>query len=232
VVACRDVSKTYGKQARVEALRVASFEVRRGDQVAICGPSGSGKSTLMNILGLLDVPTAGTYELLGIDVSEIGEPGRAGLRSREIGFVFQSFHLLGSRTAVENVEMALVYSGVPRRRRTAAARRVLGRVGLAHRADANVRVLSGGERQRVAIARAIAHGPDLLLADEPTGNLDSATSEQVLGVLDDLNEQGLTQVIVTHNEAVATRLGRRLDVLDGVVVESERRSAQPGTVGR
>ncbi|MBN2623848.1 MAG: ABC transporter ATP-binding protein [Acidimicrobiales bacterium] len=222
IVTCAGVSKTYGEGvARVEALKGASFAVGRGEQVAVCGPSGSGKSTLMNVLGLLDVPTEGSYELLGIDVSALGEPGRAGLRSRVIGFVFQSFHLLGARSAAENVELALLYSAVPRRHRSAVARETLARVGLAHRADADVTTLSGGERQRVAIARAIAHGPELLLADEPTGNLDTATSDQVLSVLDDLNTgDGLTQIVVTHSEALAARIGRRLDVLDGVVTDS------------
>lgn len=224
VVSCVGVSKTYGAQgARVDALKDASFEVRSGEQVAVCGPSGSGKSTLMNVLGLLDVPTAGDYELMGTDVSALGEPGRAGLRSRVIGFVFQSFHLLGARTSAENVELALLYSAVPRRRRAIVARETLDRVGLAHRADADVTTLSGGERQRVAIARAIAHAPDLLLADEPTGNLDTATSDQVLAVLDDLNAgDGLTQIVVTHSEALAARIGRRLDVLDGAVTERAR----------
>ncbi len=221
VVNCAGLSKSYGPNGEVKALRGATFDVEPGEQVAVCGPSGSGKSTLMNLLGMLDIPTEGRYELMGVDVAELGEPGRAGLRSRVIGFVFQSFHLLGARTAEENVEIALLYAGIARRRRAARARDVLDKVGLAHRAAANVTTLSGGERQRVAIARAIAHGPSLLLADEPTGNLDSATSSQVMAVLEDLNQvDGLTQIIVTHNEELAARIGRRLDVRDGQLTDS------------
>lgn len=220
IVACHGLSRTYEDgPATVVALSEATFGIRPGEQVAICGPSGSGKSTLMNLLGLLDVPSSGTYHLAGLDVSGLDEPVRAGLRSRAIGFVFQSFHLLGTRTAAENVELALLYSAVPRRRRTVTARDVLDRVGLGHRGNAVVTTLSGGERQRVAIARAIAHRPQLLLADEPTGNLDTATSDQVMAVLDDLHAGGLTQIIVTHSDALAARIGRRLDVLDGHLVD-------------
>ncbi|MFP3899960.1 MAG: ABC transporter ATP-binding protein [Acidimicrobiia bacterium] len=220
LVRCTGMAKTYDAAVPVHALRPMSIVIRRGEQVAVCGPSGSGKSTLMNLLGLLDVPTAGAYELMGVDSSELSEVERAGLRAEAIGFVFQSFHLMAARTATENVELGLTYVGVPRRRRNEAARNVLARVGLAHRADENVTKLSGGERQRVALARAIAHRPELLLADEPTGNLDSETSETLLMLLAELNRDGLTQVVVTHDRSLAARLPRRLDVLDGRVTDS------------
>lgn len=204
----------------MEALAPASFSIIRGEQVVVCGPSGSGKSTLLNLLGLLDAPSAGSYELLGEDASALGEADRAGFRAQAIGFVFQSFHLLAGRSSVENVATGLLYRGVARRRRVARAREVLDRVGLAGRADTEVSRLSGGERQRVAIARALVHDPELLLADEPTGNLDSETSGRVLGLLDELNAEGYTQIIVTHNEAIAARSPRRLDLLDGRLTDS------------
>lgn len=220
VVACENLSKTYPGEVPVEALHPTSFTIANGEQVAVCGPSGSGKSTLMNLLGLLDTPTTGTYSLMGTEVAVLPEADRAGLRASTIGFVFQSFHLLAGRSATENVETGLLYVGVRRRERTSRAREVLDRVGLSHRADTEVTRLSGGERQRVAIARAIVHQPALLLADEPTGNLDSATSELVLELLDDLSGDGYAQIIVTHSPAVADRLPRRLDVLDGQVSDT------------
>ena len=220
VVSCRGVARTYGGEVPVEALVPASFSIARGEQVVVCGPSGSGKSTLLNLLGLLDVPSAGSYELLGEDTSALGEADRAGLRAEAIGFVFQSFHLLAGRSSVENVATGLLYRGVGRRRRVTRAREVLDRVGLADRADTEVSRLSGGERQRVAIARALVHDPELLLADEPTGNLDSETSGRVLRLLDELNAEGYTQIIVTHNETIAARSPRRLDLLDGRLTDS------------
>jgi len=210
----------------VEAWRRASATVTAGELVGVCGPCGSGKSTSMNLLGLRGARTAGAYAVLGVDTSGLGEVARAGLRARAIGFVFQSFHLLASRTAAENVALGLAYVGVPRRRRAGVARDVLAEVGRSHRVDADVTTMSGGERQRVAIARAVAHEPQLLLADEPTGNLDSATSAQVLDLLARLNRDGLTQVIVTHNDVLAANLARRLDVFDGQLTES--RSPAPG----
>lgn len=220
VIVCDQLSRTYDGTVPVEALRPASFVINKGEQVAVCGPSGSGKSTLLNLLGLLDAPTSGTYRLIGEDVSMLKEKDRAGLRAAVIGFVFQSFHLLPGRTATENVETGLLYSGVGRRHRLRQAREVLERVGLSDRADTEVSRLSGGERQRVAIARALIHEPDLLLADEPTGNLDSGTSDLVLGLLDEISQDGYAQVIVTHNEAIAARCPRRLDLLDGRLTDS------------
>lgn len=222
VVSCQGVTRTYEGNVPVVALQPASFSIVAGEQIAVYGPSGSGKSTLLNLLGLLDAPSNGTYELLGENTTELNEAGRAGLRANGIGFVFQSFHLLAGRTAVENVELGLLYLGASRRTRNSRAREVIDRVGLTPRADSDVSLLSGGERQRVAIARAIVHEPKLLLADEPTGNLDSATSERVLELLDELNADGFTQIIVTHDEAIAARASRRFRVLDGHLVDSAR----------
>ena len=220
VVRCAGIARTYSGESPIRALQPASFAVGAGEQVVVCGPSGSGKSTLMNLLGLLDTPTIGRYEFLGEDVSELGEADRAGLRAKEIGFVFQSYHLMGGRTAIENVETGLLYGGVVHRVRTARARSALHRVGLDHRADMEVTRLSGGEKQRVAIARALVHSPSLLLADEPTGNLDSATSLLVLALFEELRAEGLTQIVVTHNEAVAARCSRRFDLVDGCLTDS------------
>lgn len=223
VVSCQGVARTYAGSVPVVALQPASFSVVTGEQIAVYGPSGSGKSTLLNLLGLLDAPSAGTYELLGENTTSLNEAERAGLRANGIGFVFQSFHLLAGRTAAENVELGLLYLGASRRTRDLRAREVLDRVGLTPRADSDVSLLSGGERQRVAIARAIVHQPKLLLADEPTGNLDSATSVRLLGLLDELNADGFTQIIVTHDEAIAARAPRRFRVLDGHLVDSGER---------
>ena len=219
LVRCRDLGRTYPGHSPVEALRAVTFDVAAGEQVAICGPSGSGKSTLMNLLGLLDAPTAGRYELEGKDVSSLPERSRAGLRATLLGFVFQSFHLLPGRTATHNVALGLLYTGVGRRSRLEQAREALTLVGIAHRADADVTQLSGGERQRAAIARAIVHRPRLLLADEPTGNLDSKSSGRILDLLEQLREGGLTQLVVTHDPEVAKRASRVLDVHDGQLTE-------------
>lgn len=220
VVSCQGLAKIYEGDVPVEALRDATFTVGAGEQVVICGPSGSGKSTLLNLLGLLDSPSIGSYQLIGEDVSGLGERDRAGLRAEVLGFIFQSFHLVRGRTAAENVAAGLLYQGIDHRTRMRRAREVLERVGLEKRADSDVTQLSGGERQRVAIARAVVHEPRLLLADEPTGNLDSSTSERILDLLDELNGAGFTQIIVTHNEAIVRRITRRLDVMDGVLVDS------------
>jgi putative ABC transport system ATP-binding protein len=214
------VGVTYPGPPDVEALRPASFEIKVGEQVAITGPSGSGKSTLLNVLGLLDASTVGRYLLDGTDVAALSDRSRADLRARYFGFVFQRFHLLPSMSAVENVELALMYAGAPRAERRERSLAALARVGLADRWHHRPTALSGGEQQRVAIARAIVRDQQFLLADEPTGNLDSATTEAVLELLASLVEDGRGMIFVTHDEAIADRSPRRLRVLDGVVKDS------------
>ena len=218
------VSRRYGSNSgQVDALIAVDLQVSDGDWLAIVGPSGSGKSTLLNIVGCLDVQTSGIYLFRGIDVATLSDRERAGLRSREIGFVFQSFHLLEYRTVVENVMLSDVYRRAPlgpRRRARAAA--VLEQVGLAHRADFRPGKLSGGERQRVAIARALLGSPELLLCDEPTGNLDSATTQTILDLIAELNADGVTVVMITHEPDVAARAGRRVHITDGRLHEEFR----------
>ncbi|MDG4802539.1 ABC transporter ATP-binding protein [Micromonospora sp. WMMD980] len=201
----------------VEALRPADLVIERGEYVTVMGPSGSGKSTFLNIVGLLDRPTTGRYELDGIDVDDLREGDRSALRGRRVGFVFQSFHLLPYRSAAENVALAQLYTGPTGRERRRTALEVLERVGLAHRADALPTMLSGGERQRVAIARALANQPSLLLCDEPTGNLDSETASAVLALLDEVHTAGYTVIVITHDPEVATRGPRRITIRDGVL---------------
>ena len=199
----------------VRALRDADLEVRRGEYLSIVGPSGSGKSTLLNIIALLDRHTAGTYRFEGTDVTELSEGARTGLRAHRIGFVFQSFHLLAHRTVTENVVMSMLYNSVPPRERRTRAMAALDRVGLGHRAGFRPGRLSGGERQRVAIARAIATRPAILICDEPTGNLDSASTESVLELFDDLRSDGLTLLVVTHDDVVSARAERIVRMHDG-----------------
>ena len=201
----------------IPALVAADVVVRAGEYVAVVGPSGSGKSTMLNLIGLLDRPTEGTYLLEGIDTSTLGEGQRAGLRSRRIGFVFQSFHLLAHRTVMENVLLATIYNRMPRAERLPAAEAALRRVGLGHRIDFRPTVLSGGERQRVALARALVTRPALMLADEPTGNLDSVTGSAVLGLFDELRADGLTLMVVTHDDKVSTHADRVIRLRDGRV---------------
>jgi len=202
----------------VEALRGVDLAIERGEYAAIVGPSGSGKSTLMNILGCLDRPDEGSYLLNGERVSEMGDRQLARVRNREIGFVFQSFALLPRATAAQNVELPLLYARVPRRDRARRAAEALEQVGLADRARHRPAELSGGQRQRVAIARALVTRPSLLLADEPTGNLDTATGEDILALFDALHRAGNTVIVVTHEADVAARAGRTLRVLDGRIV--------------
>jgi len=213
------VGLTYPGPPSVRALLPTDFVVERGEYVTIMGPSGSGKSTFLNILGLLDRPTEGTFALDGIDVSRLRERQRAALRANRIGFVFQAFHLMPYRTATENVALAQLYSGVPLATRMANARAALDRVGMSHRADALPKTLSGGERQRVAIARALAHGPSLLLCDEPTGNLDTTTSGSILELLDELHAAEMTLVVITHDPQVAARGQRKVTIRDGMLDE-------------
>ncbi len=203
----------------VPALRGVSVTIPPGDHVAILGPSGSGKSTLMHLLGGLDRPTSGVLRIAGRDVRELGATELARLRNRTIGFVFQSFHLLPRTTAVDNVALPLVYAGVRAGDRRRRAEELLDRVGLHHRLRHRPNQLSGGEQQRVAIARALVTGPSLLLADEPTGNLDSATGADVLDLLEELNqESGVAVVVVTHEREVAARAARQIRMRDGLVV--------------
>jgi putative ABC transport system ATP-binding protein len=213
------VSRTYDLDGvSVEALRGVSLRIAATDYVAIVGTSGSGKSTLMHLLGGLDRPTAGTLLIGGRDVSTLGPAEMARLRNETIGFVFQSFHLLARTTARDNVALPLVYRGAGRRERRARAAEMLERVGLAHRLDHRPNQMSGGEQQRVAIARALVTGPSVLLADEPTGNLDSVTGESVLGLLETLNADGVAVVLVTHDREVAARAQRQIVMRDGRIV--------------
>lgn len=222
-IVVRDLVKTYvlGGKTRVQALRGVSLEVYPGEFVAIMGPSGSGKSTFMNLLGCLDRPTAGEYWLAGKLVSSLSNDQLARMRNQLLGFVFQGFNLLGRATAVKNVCLPMVYAGIPRSERERRARKVLHLVGLGGRLDHKPSELSGGQQQRVAIARALVNGPSLLLADEPTGNLDSRTSIEIMGVLQALNEQGLTIVLVTHDANVAAYAKRQVGFLDGQIVRDE-----------
>ena len=217
-----DISKVYEGPVRVQALRSISLVVDQGDFIGIMGPSGSGKSTLLNILGLLDSPTYGSYLFGGTDVAHLDDRDRSHLRGKQLGFVFQSYHLLPHLTSVENVQLGLLYgSAVPRRERAGPAREALRDVGLEDRTDSLCATLSGGEQQRVAIARAIVGRPNLLLCDEPTGNLDSTTSEEVLDCLSKLHSQGLVIVLVTHDSGIVHRTTRVVRVRDGMLVEPQ-----------
>lgn len=213
----RGVAVTYPGPPPLTALHPCELSITDGEFVAVVGPSGSGKSTLLNVLGLLDRPTVGTYELDGVDTSRISESRRTDLRAQRMGFIFQAFHLLPHRTARENVMLALLYQGVHPSRRRVAAAEVLDRVGLGHRAEALPSQLSGGERQRVAIARALVAGPSLLLCDEPTGNLDSENSDNVLGLIRGLRDDRMTIVMITHDAHVAGHADRVITIRDGVL---------------
>jgi putative ABC transport system ATP-binding protein len=216
LIEIRGVSKRYGTgAATVHALREVDLTIRAGEFVAIMGPSGSGKTTLMNIIGCLDRPTAGEYRLQGRDVSRLSRAGLAEVRNRTLGFVFQSFNLLPRTTALDNVELPLVYADMPKRERIARAEEALGKVGLADRLHHHPSELSGGQQQRVAIARAIVTHPVIILADEPTGNLDTATSQEILQLFERLGEEGMTIVYVTHEPEIAAYASRVLKFRDG-----------------
>jgi ABC-type lipoprotein export system ATPase subunit len=219
VVELRGVDRTYGTDPPVRALRGVDLTIHAGDWLAIVGPSGSGKSTLLNVLGCLDRPTAGTYLIDGIDAGVLSEDERASLRARSIGFVFQTFHLLGHRTALENVMLADVYAAGDRTDRAARAQAALDKVGIGHRRDFIPTKMSGGEQQRVAIARALLGSPRLLLCDEPTGNLDTANTESMLALFDALAGEGLTFVVITHDEGVAAHARRTVRIVDGRLTE-------------
>jgi putative ABC transport system ATP-binding protein len=219
LVRLRGAGRTYGRGAqRVRALRDVNLTLRRGELVAVVGPSGSGKSTLLNLVGTLDRPTAGTVEIDGLAVDTIGDRKLAALRAHRIGFVFQHFHLADNVPALDNVADGLLYTGLPRRARRQYAEAALRRVGLHHRLHHRPHELSGGERQRTAIARAVAGNPPLLLADEPTGALDTRSGEIVLHLLHALHESGTTVVTITHDAGVAARMGRQLRMRDGLLV--------------
>ena len=223
VIEVNDVHRVYGEgETAVHALQGVSFAVDVGDYVAIRGTSGSGKSTLMNILGCLDAPTSGHYVLEGHDVSGLDDAQQAVLRNRRIGFVFQSFNLLRRTSAIANVELPLVYAGLSRKDRRKRAMAALDLVGLADRTHHLPNELSGGQQQRVAVARALVTSPSLVLADEPTGNLDSASTEEVLIVLDHLNVVGRTIVVITHEDLVAAHTKRTIELLDGMIVSDQR----------
>ena len=219
VIELRGLARTYPGSPPVHALRPADLVIEAGDYVAVTGPSGSGKSTLLHLLGLLDTPTAGSYLLDGLDTSALSDRDRSALRGRRIGIVFQAFHLLPYRTALENVLLAELYNQTPRSARLEAAAGALGEVGLGHRLDALPTTLSGGESQRVAIARALVNRPSLVLCDEPTGNLDSRNAAALMELLDQLNADGLTIVVITHDAGVAAHAGRTVAISDGSLSE-------------
>jgi putative ABC transport system ATP-binding protein len=220
----RDVTKTYemGAETIVHALDGVSLAIEAGDYVAIMGPSGSGKSTLMNLIGCLDTPSTGSYILKGREIATMNDDELAMIRNKEIGFIFQTFNLLPRADAIQNVELPLVYSGLPRRERKERAEKALDAVGLGTRKHHRPNEMSGGQRQRVAIARALVNGPSILLADEPTGNLDSKTGEEILALMDELHHGGNTIILVTHEDELAQHASRVVRLRDGKIVSDVR----------
>jgi putative ABC transport system ATP-binding protein len=228
VIEIRDIAKHYQiGTVLVKALVSVSLDIKRGEYVAIMGPSGSGKSTLMNLVGCLDTPTRGTYVLNGVDVSKMEDDRLAEVRNREIGFIFQTFNLLARYTALENVALPLIYAGVPKEERDILAKEALASVSLSDRMDHKPNELSGGQRQRVAIARALINKPSIIIADEPTGNLDSKTSIDIMNLLDAIHANGNTVIVVTHEEDIALHAKRIVKLFDGEVSADSINEKQP-----
>jgi len=226
IIETQDLNKIYGSHGNtVHALRGVDLDIQRGEFVALTGPSGSGKSTLMSILGCLDLPTGGTYALDGVQVEKLSGADLAAIRNEKIGFVFQQYNLLPKATILRNVELPMLYAGVPRKERRQRALELLERVGIPDKANTLPGALSGGQRQRVAIARALANRPALLLADEPTGALDSKTGQEVLALFHELHAQGNTVVLVTHDPAIAALAERRVEMRDGLIYDREELAA-------
>ena len=227
VLELEEVTKVYGERPPVHALRGVSLRVNRGELAAIVGPSGSGKSTLLHVMGTLERPSGGTVRVSGIDVAGLDDRQLAALRARSIGFVFQQFFLAEHETARDNVADGQLYAGVGIRERRLRAEQALARVGLEHRAHFRPATMSGGERQRVAIARALAGRPAIVLADEPTGNIDSLAGAAILDLFQQLNAEGATIVVITHDREMASRLGRQVRMLDGKIVSDSKTEHQP-----
>ena len=219
LIEIRNMCKIYNPgENEVRALDHVDLQIDRHEFVAIIGQSGSGKSTLMNMLGCLDVPTSGTYYLNGQDVSHLTDDELSDIRNREIGFIFQGFNLIANMTALENVELPLIYRGVPKKEREELSRTALKKVGLEKRMDHKPSEMSGGQQQRVAIARAIAQAPPVILADEPTGNLDSGSTKEIMGILKELHKEGRTVILITHDNEIAARAKRIIRIMDGRIV--------------